>query len=227
MKLTKDAPDSYLDEAITTTNLGKEVKDNKLYLTMSKSEHYLTEVETYPKVLAAGLSTQIFSGNSGYTYFTRLFFYGKIKLTSKTVIIPGLQVENNTFSCKFKIYRYDETTGKLLNIASTKTESAKEMALDSIKEYEEGSTTPVLVDETVMDGTNNIYVIGVYSGSSNINLIGTGDLSNSGAGNTPLSEQFSPVYLSFKCNGQTENTISSDKINSSYQTFSVKLKNKE
>ena len=79
---------NYLKDAITTNNCTAEVIGKQLVLGISSKERFLDTVETYSMGVALRNSERC-GVVGGYTYFTRLFFSGKIKLYKTESIITS------------------------------------------------------------------------------------------------------------------------------------------
>ena len=170
----------------------------KLILKINPSEIFLPEIETFSQVVAAR-DGSYFSGPSGYTYFTRINFYGKFKMTLNTKVILGIINENYT-NCKVKIYRRIQGTNSFRLVAQTDSNSLQKKAI-------------TFVNEDVLYGIYEYY-IGVFSDDSTINLMGFN--------NEDIAEKITPP-LSFRIAGEPDEYFTTQDIQSSYQTFSIKV----
>ena len=170
----------------------------KLILKINPSETFLPEIETFSQVVAAR-DDSYFSGPSGYTYFTRINFYGKFKMTLNTKVILGIINENYT-NCKVKIYRRIQGTNSFRLVAQTDSNSLQKKAI-------------TFVNEDVLYGIYEYY-IGVFSDDSTINLMGFN--------NEDVAEKITPP-LSFRIAGEPDEYFTTQDIQSSYQTFSIKV----
>lgn len=174
----------------------------KLVLKINPAELFLPELETFSQVVAAR-DNSYFSGVSGYTYFTRLNFYGKFKMTLNNKVILGLMNENY-MNTQVKIYRRIQGTNNFRLVARTEMNNLKEKQI-------------IFVNEDVMYGEYEYY-IGIYSNSQTINLMGIN--------NEDIAEKVTPL-LSFRLQGDPGEYFTSQDILSSYQTFSIKVIAKE
>lgn len=174
----------------------------KLILKINPSETFLSELETFSQAVA-GRDNSYFSGVSGYTYFTRLSFYGRFKVTLNTKVILGLINEAYT-NCKVKIYRRIQGTNTFRLVAQTDTSASSEKQI-------------TFVNEDIMYGELEYY-IGVYSSSNTINLMGFN--------NEDVAEKITPP-LSFRVYGEPEEYFTTQNVQSSYQTFSIKIQTVE
>lgn len=174
----------------------------KLILKINPSETFLSEVETFSQVVAAR-DNSYFSGSSGYTYFTRLNFYGKFKMTLNTKVILGV-INENYMNCKIKIYRRIQGTNTFRLVAQTGTNGLKEKQI-------------LFVNEDILDGIYEYY-IGVYADGSTVNLMGFN--------NEDVAEKITPP-LSFRVYGDPGEYFTTQNIQSSYQTFSIKVQTLE
>lgn len=170
----------------------------KLILRINPSETFLSEIETFSQVVAAR-DGSYFSGPPGYTYFTRLNFYGKFKMTLSTNVILGIINENYT-NCKVKIYRRIQGTNSFRLVAQTDSNSLQKKAI-------------TFVNEDILYGIYEYY-IGVFSNDSTINLMGFN--------NEDVAEKVIPP-LSFRIVGEPGEYFTTQDIQSSYQTFSIKV----
>jgi hypothetical protein len=170
----------------------------KLILKINHSETFLSEVETFSQATAAR-DNSYFSGVNGYTYFTRLNFYGKFKMTLNTQVVLGIINENNV-NCKVKIYRRIQGTNAFRLVAQTDTNNSQKKAI-------------TFVNEDKLTGEYEYY-IGVFSNNSTINLMGFN--------NEDVAEKISPP-ISFRTVGEPGEYFSTQDIQSSYQTFSIKV----
>lgn len=170
----------------------------KLILRINPSETFLSEIETFSQVVAAR-DNSYFSGPSGYTYFTRLNFYGKFKMTLNTKVILSL-INENYMNCKVKIYRRIQGTNSFRLVAQTDSNDLQKKTI-------------TFVNEDVLYG-NYEYYIGVFSNDSTINLMGFN--------NEDVAEKVIPP-LSFRTAGEPGEYFTTQDIQSSYQTFSIKV----
>jgi hypothetical protein len=174
----------------------------KLILKINPSETFLPELETFSQVVAAR-DNSYFSGSSGYTYFTRLNFYGKFKMTLNTKVILGV-INENYMNCKIKIYRRIQGTNTFRLVAQTGTNGLKEKQI-------------LFVNEDILDGIYEYY-IGVYADGNTVNLMGFN--------NEDIAEKITPP-LSFRIYGDPGEYFTTQNIQSSYQTFSIKVQTLE
>jgi hypothetical protein len=174
----------------------------KLILKINPSETFLPELETFSQVVAAR-DNSYFSGSSGYTYFTRLNFYGKFKMTLNTKVILGV-INENYMNCKIKIYRRIQGTNTFRLVAQTGTNGLKEKQI-------------LFVNEDILDGIYEYY-IGVYVDGNTVNLMGFN--------NEDIAEKITPP-LSFRIYGDPGEYFTTQNIQSSYQTFSIKVQTLE
>lgn len=170
----------------------------KLILKINPSETFLSEIETFSQVVAAR-DGSYFSGTSGYTYFTRLNFYGKFKMTLNTNVALGI-INENYMNCKVKIYRRIQGTNNFRLVAQTDSNNSQNKAI-------------TFVNEDVLYGIYEYY-IGVFSNDSTINLMGFN--------NEDVAEKVIPP-LSFRIVGEPGEYFTTQDIQSSYQTFSIKV----
>lgn len=170
----------------------------KLILKINPSETFLSEIETFSQAVAAR-DNSYFSGPSGYTYFTRISFYGKFKMTLNTKVILGI-INENYMNCKVKIYRRIQGTNSFRLVAQTDSNNLQKKAI-------------TFVNENVLYG-NYEYYIGVFSNDSTINLMGFN--------NEDVAEKVIPP-LSFRTVGEPGEYFTTQDIQSSYQTFSIKV----
>lgn len=102
MKVVEESQNyKYLKDAIVTKNIDSEIVDEKLVLNINPKEMSLKNVETY------GISVAMRNGDNckligNYTYFTRLFFKGKINLY-KNEKRPVLTLGSNNFTANNNI----------------------------------------------------------------------------------------------------------------------------
>lgn len=174
----------------------------KLILKINPSETFLSEIETFSQVVAAR-DNSYFSGTSGYTYFTRLNFYGKFKMTLDTKVILGV-INEAYMNCKIKIYRRIQGTNTFRLVAQTGTNGLKEKQI-------------LFVNEDTLDGIYEYY-IGVYTDGNTVNLMGFN--------NEDVAEKIIPP-LSFRIYGDPGEYFTTQNIQSSYQTFSIKVQTLE
>ena len=174
----------------------------KLILKINPSETFLSELETFSQTVAAR-DNSYFSGISGYTYFTRLNFYGRFKVTLNTKVILDL-INENYMNCKVKIYRRIQGTNTFRLVAQTGTNSLKEKQI-------------LFVNEDIMYGDLEYY-IGVYADGNTVNLMGFS--------NGDVAEKITPP-LSFRVSGEPDEYFTTQNIQSSYQTFSIKVQTLE
>lgn len=174
----------------------------KLILKINPSETFLPELETFSQAVAAR-DNSYFSGSSGYTYFTRLNFYGKFKMTLNTKVILGV-INENYMNCKIKVYRRIQGTNTFRLVAQTGTNGLKEKQI-------------LFVNEDTLDGIYEYYV-GVYADGNTVNLMGFN--------NEDVAEKIMPP-LSFRVKGEPEEYFTTQNIQSSYQTFSIKVQTLE
>lgn len=170
----------------------------KLVLKINPSETFLSEIETFSQAVAAR-DNSYFSGQSGYTYFTRLNFYGKFKMTLSTNVVLGI-INENYMNCKVKIYRRIQGTNSFRLVAQTDSNNLQKKPI-------------TLVNEDTLYGIYEYY-IGVFSNDSTINLMGFN--------NESVAEKVIPL-LSFRIVGEPEEYFTAQDIQSSYQTFSIKV----
>lgn len=174
----------------------------KLILKINPSETFLPELETFSQVVAAR-DNSYFSGSSGYTYFTRLNFYGKFKMTLNTKVVLGI-INEAYMNCKIKIYRRIQGTNTFRLVAQTGTNGLKEKQI-------------LFVNEDILDGIYEYY-IGVYADGNTVNLMGFN--------NEDIAEKIIPP-LSFRIYGDPGEYFTTQNIQSSYQTFSIKVQTLE
>lgn len=174
----------------------------KLILKINPSETFLSEIETFSQVVAAR-DNSYFSGTSGYTYFTRLNFYGKFKMTLNTKVVLGI-INEAYMNCKIKIYRRIQGTNTFRLVAQTGTNGLKEKQI-------------LFVNEDILDGIYEYY-IGVYADGNTVNLMGFN--------NEDIAEKIIPP-LSFRIYGDPGEYFTTQNIQSSYQTFSIKVQTLE
>lgn len=174
----------------------------KLIFKINPSETFLPEIETFSQAVAAR-DNSYFSGPSGYTYFTRFNFYGKFKMTLSTKVILGI-INETYMNCKIKIYRRIQGTNTFRLVAQTGTNGLKEKQI-------------LFVNEDILDGTYEYY-IGVYADGNAVNLMGFN--------NEDVAEKITPP-LSFRVSGEPEEYFTTQDIQSSYQTFSIKVQTLE
>lgn len=174
----------------------------KLILKINPSETFLSEIETFSQVVAAR-DNSYFSGPSGYTYFTRLNFYGKFKITLNTKVVLGI-INETYMNCKIKIYRRIQGTNTFRLVAQTGTNGLKEKQI-------------LFVNEDILDGIYEYY-IGVYADGNTVNLMGFN--------NEDVAEEVTPP-LSFRVQGDPDEYFTTQNIQSSYQTFSIKVQTLE
>lgn len=174
----------------------------KLILKINPSETFLPEIETFSQVVAAR-DNSYFSGSSGYTYFTRLNFYGKFKMTLNTKVVLGI-INEAYMNCKIKIYRRIQGTNTFRLVAQTGTNGLKEKQI-------------LFVNEDILDGIYEYY-IGVYADGNTVNLMGFN--------NEDIAEKIIPP-LSFRIYGDPGEYFTTQNIQSSYQTFSIKVQTLE
>lgn len=174
----------------------------KLILKINPSETFLPEIETFSQTVAAR-DNSYFSGPSGYTYFTRLNFYGKFKMTLNTKVVLGI-INEAYMNCKIKIYRRIQGTNTFRLVAQTGTNGLKEKQI-------------LFVNEDILDGIYEYYV-GVYADGNTVNLMGFN--------NEDIAEKITPP-LSFRVYGEPEEYFTTQNIQSSYQTFSIKVQTLE
>lgn len=202
----KDFLISHKGGAIRFYSLAIEVLEprltKKLILKINPSETFLSEIETFSQVVAAR-DNSYFSGSSGYTYFTRLNFYGKFKMTLNTKVILGI-INEAYMNCKIKIYRRIQGTNTFRLVAQTGTNGLKEKQI-------------LFVNEDILDGIYEYY-IGVYADGNTVNLMGFN--------NEDVAEKIIPP-LSFRVEGEPDEYFTTQNIQSSYQTFSIKVQTLE
>ena len=178
--------------------------ERKLMLSLKPESFYLHQVETFS--LAEGVrDNSSFSGESGYVYFTRLNFKGKLKLNDRTRIIIGRQNQNQRYSCRVKIFKATESSSWFYS-----TWSFNPVAISEYNNADEKKLTTI--NEEELDGSN-IYYVGIWSQNNQIDAVGFNNEDVCEKVNPPISFKTYRDYTTFTL-ADTE---------SNYQTFAVKI----